>query len=123
MVLFSQSFTSLTHFSSRDVYRLHSNLPRHVTVRGQVQGVGFRYFVVQRVLDIRDRNLGLEGWVRNRSDGTVEALIKGAPDAIEAMLSDLRSGPSGARVETVRLVDLVPSEQRAEGTFEIRPTA
>ena len=93
-------------------------LVRRVIVEGLIQGVGYRDYARRAAA-----RHGLSGWVRNRSDGTVEALIKGAPDAIEAMLSDLRSGPSGARVETVRLVDLVSSEQRAEGTFEIRPTA
>jgi acylphosphatase len=74
---------------------------RHVTLRGQVQGVGFRYFVVQCVLDILDRNLGLEGWVRNRSDGSVEALFAGEPDVVAEIIEACRKGPTGARVEAV----------------------
>ena len=73
---------------------------RHVTIRGQVQGIGFRYFVVQRVLDIVD-HVGLEGWVRNRSDGSVEALFAGEPDVVAEIIEACRKGPIGARVEAV----------------------
>jgi len=76
---------------------------RHVTVRGQVQGVGFRYFVVQRVLDILDRNLSVEGWVRNRSDGTVEMLAEGEEDAVKELIGWAHHGPSAARVEDVNV--------------------
>jgi len=83
---------------------------RHVTIRGHVQGVGFRYFVVQRVLDMLERNLDLEGWVRNRSDGSVEALFAGEPDVVAGMIEACRKGPAGARVEAVEAREAEPSQ-------------
>ena len=72
-------------------------MPRlHVLVRGRVQGVGFRWFVLERA-----RDLGLSGQVRNRPDGTVEAEAEGARSALEEWLERLREGPAGARVERV----------------------
>ena len=72
-------------------------MPRlHVLVRGRVQGVGFRWFVLKRA-----RDLGLSGQVRNRPDGTVEAEAEGARSALEEWLERLREGPAGARVERV----------------------
>ena len=65
---------------------------RHVVVRGRVQGVGYRAFVEDEAL-----RLGLEGWVRNRRDGTVEAVFSGADEAVAAMIEACRRGPSAAR--------------------------
>ncbi len=65
-------------------------------VRGRVQGVGFRAFVVRRA-----QEQGLAGRVRNLSDGTVEVEAEGSAGGLEALLSDLRRGPSHARVEAV----------------------
>ena len=70
---------------------------RHVTVRGRVQGVGYRYFVEHEA-----RARGLEGWVRNRRDGSVEALFSGPAEAVAAMIAACRRGPSSARVEAVQ---------------------
>ena len=69
----------------------------HVTIRGRVQGVGYRYFV-EREAQLRD----LEGWVRNRRDGSVEAVFSGPADAITAMIAACRRGPSSARVDAVQ---------------------
>ena len=69
---------------------------RHVTVSGRVQGVGFRYWVEHQA-----RTLGLEGWVRNRRDGSVEALFAGAEAAVAEMVAACRRGPSSARVDAV----------------------
>jgi len=74
-----------------------SDTIRHVTVRGRVQGVGYRYFV-EREAQLRD----LEGWVRNRRDGSVEAVFSGPEDAITAMIAACRRGPSSARVDAVQ---------------------
>ena len=74
-----------------------SNALRHVTIRGRVQGVGYRYFV-EREAQLRD----LEGWVRNRRDGSVEAVFSGPADAITAMIAACRRGPSSARVDAVQ---------------------
>jgi acylphosphatase len=70
---------------------------RHVTVRGRVQGVGYRYFV-EREAQLRD----LEGWVRNRRDGSVEAVFSGSADAVAAMIAACRRGPSSARVDAIQ---------------------
>ena len=65
-------------------------------IRGRVQGVGYRVWTEMTALE-----LGLEGWVRNRRDGTVEALFAGPQEAVEAMLEACRQGPPGARVEAI----------------------
>jgi acylphosphatase len=65
-------------------------------VSGRVQGVGFRWFVVQRA-----RELALAGWVRNAADGSVEACASGPAAALDALEAALRRGPAGARVESV----------------------
>jgi acylphosphatase len=67
-----------------------------VLVRGRVQGVGFRYSMIERA-----RSLGLGGWVRNRADGSLEAVFEGARERVESMVDWCRRGPSGARVESV----------------------
>ncbi len=90
---------------------------RLVVVEGFVQGVGYRHFAWRAA-----RRLGLSGWVRNRADGTVEALLAGAPEAIEAMLVELGRGPPSAHVRSVRLADAGGAEA-SPGAFEIRPTA
>ena len=74
-----------------------SDTIRHVRIRGRVQGVGYRYFV-EREAQLRD----LEGWVRNRRDGSVEAVFSGPPEAVAAMIASCRRGPSSARVEALQ---------------------
>ena len=72
-----------------------------------MQAVGFREFVRRRV-----GALGLEGWVRNCGDGSVEVVAEGAGDALETLLADLRRGPAAARVE-----DVDASREPATGEF------
>lgn len=69
----------------------------HVDVYGHVQGVGFRYFVVEQA-----HHLGLTGWVRNAPAGTVEVLAEGPKAELETLLSLLQRGPTGARVSDAR---------------------
>ncbi|HET9115364.1 MAG TPA: acylphosphatase [Gaiellaceae bacterium] len=69
---------------------------RRVVVHGFVQGVGFR-FAVQRAAATR----GVAGWVRNATDGTVEAVFEGAPEDVDALVDFCRRGPRGAAVERV----------------------
>src|SRR6266446_767363 len=69
---------------------------RQVTIRGRVQGVGYRYWVEQQA-----RARGLEGWVRNRRDGSVEALFAGPPDVVSGVIALCRRGPTAARVDAV----------------------
>ncbi len=66
------------------------------TVRGRVQGVGFRYFVI----DEADA-LGLTGWVANEGDGTVRCVAEGPRDRLDILLELLQAGPRGARVQAV----------------------
>lgn len=68
-------------------------------VNGRVQGVGFRYFIYTKA-----KNLNVFGWVKNRPDGKVEALIVGEEVDLEKMLYELRQGPSGSRVDECELV-------------------
>jgi acylphosphatase len=74
-----------------------SDAIRQVTMRGRVQGVGYRYWVEQQA-----RARGLEGWVRNRRDGRVEALFAGPPDVVSGMIALCRRGPAAARVDAVQ---------------------
>jgi len=67
---------------------------RQVVIRGQVQGVGYRAWTEYTALE-----LGVQGWVRNRRDGSVEALFVGSPDIVDAMIAACREGPRGSRVE------------------------
>jgi acylphosphatase len=69
---------------------------RHVVIRGRVQGVGYRAFTEYAAL-----GRGLEGWVRNRRDGAVEAVFAGSPEAVAEMIEACRAGPPGARVDAV----------------------
>ena len=69
-------------------------------VSGRVQGVWFRGSMCEQA-----RNLGLEGWVRNLSDGRVEALVQGPSNDVDSIIGWCRQGPSGARVDHVQLVD------------------
>lgn len=71
------------------------------TVRGVVQGVGFRWFVVREA-----RRLDLTGWVANEHDGTVRVVAEGPPDRIAALRSALDAGPAGALVERVSAVEM-----------------
>ena len=68
----------------------------HLIVHGRVQGVGFRFFVTREA-----RSLGLDGTVRNRPDGTVEIEAEGMPGALAQLVTVVRRGPAGARVEHV----------------------
>jgi acylphosphatase len=69
------------------------------TVRGRVQGVGFRYWVVRRATD-----LGLVGWVANEVDGSVRCVAEGPASALDRLEGLLRTGPTGAIVDDIRVV-------------------
>jgi len=66
------------------------------TVRGRVQGVGFRYYVLREATD-----LGLDGWVANTMDGSVRCVAEGPRDKLDVLLDRLRTGPPAAIVERV----------------------
>ncbi len=75
----------------------------HLEVRGRVQGVGFRWYVVDTARELR-----LAGWVKNRSDGNLELAAAGGRDALAKLEAAVAAGPPGARVEEVRRLDGVP---------------
>jgi acylphosphatase len=70
---------------------------RQVTIQGRVQGVGYRAWVEHQA-----RVHHIEGWVRNRRDGSVEALFAGSADVVSNMVALCRRGPTAARVEAVQ---------------------
>jgi len=72
---------------------------RRVIVHGFVQGIFFRDSVRRHAV-----NAGVTGWVRNNSDGTVEAVFEGAPEAVERLVAFSREGPRGARVDRVEIL-------------------
>jgi acylphosphatase len=86
----------------------------HLQITGLVQGVSYRWNMVQAA-----RRLDVGGWVRNRHDGSVEAMVAGPRSALDELLAWARRGPPGARVDDVAV-------QPGEGTFdgfEQRPSA
>ena len=93
---------------------------RHVVIRGRVQGVGYRAFVEDEAA-----RRGLAGWVRNRRDGTVEALFSGEARAVEEMIAACHKGPWGARVDGIDQREGSAAElaQRGQGaTFSVLGT-
>jgi acylphosphatase len=86
--------------------RIRVTAIRHVVFRGRVQGVGFRMFVEDAAV-----RRHVEGWVRNRRIGTVEAVFAGPLEAVDAVIEACRKGPGPARVDTV--------DQRAGTTDEL----
>jgi len=86
---------------------------KHLRILGRVQGVGYRMGMERKA-----RELDVTGWVRNRHDGTVEAMVQGSPEAVAAMIEWARRGPRAAIV-----TDLKVSEGSGEfGDFVSRPT-
>ena len=94
---------------------------RHVAVRGRVQGVGYRAFVEREALAA-----GVEGWVRNCHDGSVEAIFMGPPQIVTKMIAACRRGPYAARVDALDERPADQGEMRPRRTgerFSVLPTA
>jgi acylphosphatase len=93
---------------------------RQVTITGRVQGVGYRAWVAHQARAHR-----LEGWVRNRRDGSVEALFAGPADVVSEMVTRCRRGPASARVDAVQdepaSSDALNLRRSGEG-FSVLPT-
>lgn len=89
-------------------------MPVHLRIHGRVQGVWYRGWMVEQA-----EALGLDGWVRNRADGTVEAVVSGPEAAIAELLARCRQGPPAARVERV---DQEPASEEVGPGFVTRPT-
>jgi acylphosphatase len=93
---------------------------RQLTITGRVQGVGYRAWVEHRA-----RNHDLEGWVRNRWDGSVEALFAGPAEIVAEMVASCRRGPSSARVDSVQDEGASPDAlnlRRPGERFSVLPT-
>ncbi len=93
-----------------------SAVARRVVAEGVVQGVGYREFTRRWAM-----RLNISGWVRNRRDGAVEALVCGAAADVDLMLEKLREGPPGAAVHTLRAEKGGSGE--GEAGFVVRPTS
>ena len=89
---------------------------RHLRITGRVQGVGYRWSMAQQATA-----LGLSGWVRNRRDGSVEALACGPADAVQALIDWAQRGPELARVEGVAVQEALGAAEVLNG-FEQRET-
>lgn len=94
-------------------------MARHLSIRGLVQGIGYRQWFRRRALE-----LGATGWVRNRADGSVEALVIAGDEAYAQLVRDAMNGPLGAKVQEIRetAVDLFDPERDFSEEFEIRST-
>ncbi|MFC8679901.1 acylphosphatase [Microbacterium ureisolvens] len=86
----------------------------HVTVRGEVQGVGYRY-----TMRMVAREAGVAGWVRNRRDGSVEAEVEGTDAQVDEMLAWMAGGPPGSQVVDATVTDAEPTGERG---FEVLPS-
>lgn len=91
-------------------------ITRHLAITGLVQGVWYRESMRQTAT-----GLGVTGWVRNRQDGSVEALVQGSPEQVEALIAWARQGPPLARVAEVAVAEGAPDSTFT--LFEKRPSA
>jgi len=93
-------------------------MTRQIRVSGRVQGVGYR-----DALRAHAQRVGVTGWVRNRIDGTVEALLQGSPEAVEALIAWAGRGPAMAEVSAVAVEAPSAEADDAYTRFEVRPTS
>lgn len=81
------------------------NVIRRIVIHGRVQGVGFRAWTELAAVE-----RGIQGWVRNRREGSVEALLIGSPDVVAAMIAVCEMGPPGSRVDRIDQREGTPDE-------------
>ena len=93
------------------------NTTVHALIHGRVQGVSFRAWT-QHLADLH----GLKGWVRNRRDGSVEAVFSGPADLVQVMLKAGHQGPAGALVENVEMLQGREEDPTLAERFEVRQT-
>jgi acylphosphatase len=86
---------------------------RRLEIRGLVQGVGYRWAMVEEA-----GRLGIRGWVRNRRDGSVEAMVMGTPEAVDRIVGWARRGPRSSVVDAVEVF----AGEGAFDSFDARPT-
>ena len=92
-----------------------TEVTRKLRIYGEVQGVWYRAWSAETA-----RALGVRGWVRNRSDGSVEMLVQGEEGAVDRLIERCREGPPAARV---RRIDVEETKETAPAGFEKRPSA
>lgn len=92
---------------------MSENITRHLSIRGRVQGVGFRNYIAYKA-----QQLGVCGWVRNRADGSVEAVVQGPAAAVDAIIECAQRGPRAAQVTAVT----ISAGRGTYSTFEARDT-
>ncbi len=88
-------------------------ITRHLSIRGRVQGVGFRNYMAYKAAE-----LGIRGWVRNRVDGSVEAVVQGTSSAVAAVIECAHRGPRASQVISVDVHD----DSGKYASFDMRPT-
>ena len=93
-----------------------SIITQHLVIRGHVQGVSYRWSMLQAA-----QQRGVQGWVRNRRDGSVEALATGSADAVQSLIDWAHQGPPHARVDAVEVV-IVPTPSEVLSGFVQRET-
>jgi acylphosphatase len=91
-------------------------MAKHLSITGIVQGVGYRASFMAQAQALR-----LSGWVRNRRDGSVEAVVAGDAAGVDEIIAWARQGPPGARVDGVAVSEAA-DEQAASGKFDMLPT-
>ena len=89
-----------------------AEVARHIRVTGRVQGVFYRAWAQGQA-----RELGVSGWIRNCTDGSVEAHLGGEEDCVDRMIQRMRQGPSNAQVDDVEVEEAAPENP---GRFELR---
>lgn len=92
---------------------MSETITRHLTIRGRVQGVGYRNYI-----EYKAGGLGIGGWVRNRLDGSVEAVVHGTPQAVQAIIACAQRGPRAAQVTAVEVTGMDGSY----AAFTVKPT-
>ncbi len=92
---------------------MNEPIARHLVVRGRVQGVGYRKYI-----EYKAGQLGITGWVRNRLDGSVEAVVQGSLAAVAEIIDCAKRGPRAAVVATVEISD----SEVGHDSFVVRPT-
>lgn len=88
-------------------------ISKRILLSGRVQGVGFRHFT-----RVTARDLNVKGWVKNRSDGDVEAVVQGEKSKVNTMIERLKRGPVSARVDRIDVTD--NETEKTFSVFEIR---
>lgn len=105
----------MLRIANRPLFRSDTDMTvvKNLRINGRVQGVGFRMYMERKAYE-----LGVTGWVRNRRDGSVEAMVQGTPEAVESIIAWARRGPPSAVVSGVKILE---GSGHYAG-FEQRPT-